>query len=121
MQLEQDLLALERQFWTGNADFYRQHLDEKCLTAFTDMAGVKSKEAIAGMLKEEGETWRNLKIDEKGFIVLDPNAVILTYEASGDRKNGEHYQALVSSGYVRRNGNWKLAFHQQTPLGEKKH
>ena len=121
MKLEQDLMELERKFWTGNAEFFRQHLDEKCLTAFKDRAGVQNKEAIAGMVKE-GETWRNLKMDEKGFVVLDPNAVILTYEADGDRKNGEHYQAVVSSGYVRRDGGWKLAFHQQTPLvDERKH
>lgn len=28
----------------------------------------------------------------------------------------EHYHALVSSGYVRREAGWKLMFHHQTPL-----
>jgi hypothetical protein len=32
------------------------------------------------------------------------------------RPEGERYRALVSSGYVKRNGSWKMMFHQQTPL-----
>jgi hypothetical protein len=42
---------------------------------------------------------------------------VLSYEASAKRgASGEAYHALVSSGYVKRGGEWKLAFHQQTPL-----
>jgi hypothetical protein len=32
------------------------------------------------------------------------------------RADGKRYAALVSSAYVKRNGSWKLAFHQQTPI-----
>jgi hypothetical protein len=42
---------------------------------------------------------------------------LLTYRASAVRGNGEPYEARVSSGYVRRNGGWKLMFHAQMPLG----
>jgi hypothetical protein len=35
------------------------------------------------------------------------------------RDNGEAYEALVSSAYVRRDGQWKMAFHHQTPLAGK--
>jgi hypothetical protein len=115
MKLEQDLLAREMQFWVGNADFFRQHLNDTCLTASKDHAGVQPREAIAANVAQ-GDSWRSLTIDEKGFLVLGEDAVILTYEASGSRKNGTRYRALVSSGYVRRDGAWKLAFHQQTPL-----
>jgi len=123
MQLQQDLITLEKQFWGGDADFYRRNLDEECLTAFADIAGVRGKEEIAGMVEKDRPRWRNLKIDQKGFIALDRDTAILTYEANADRANGEHYHALVSSGYVKRDGEWKLAFHQQTPLGQtpKKH
>jgi hypothetical protein len=41
---------------------------------------------------------------------------ILTYEARAVRGEGETYNALVSSAYARRNGTWKMVFHQQTPL-----
>ena len=118
MKLEQDLLAREMQFWVGNADFFRQHLNDTCLTASVDHPGLQPKEAIAASVTQS-DSWRSLTIDEKGFLSLGEDAAILTYEASGNRKNGTRYRALVSSGYVRRDGAWKLAFHQQTPLEEK--
>ena len=44
-----------------------------------------------------------------------PDTAIVTYEAHAKRATGEPYAALVSSGYVKRNGEWKMTFHQQTP------
>lgn len=115
MTTEQDLFALERQFWTGDADFYRKNLDDKCLVAFTEMSGLMNKEDVAGMIKE-GQRWGDLDLKKKGFLELPGESVFITYEASAKRPGGEPYKAVVSSGYVRRNGGWKMAFHQQTPL-----
>lgn len=115
MSLQTDLLALEKKFWSGDAGFYRNNLDDKCLTVFTKMAGVQSKDAIADMVAGDSQRWEDLKIDEKGLVEPTRDMAILSYEASAQR-GGQRYKALVSSGYVRRNGAWKLAFHQQTPL-----
>lgn len=115
MALGQDLMRLEKGFWTEGADYYRDHVDEACLLAFTEMAGVHSNEEIAEMNPGAGN-WRNVELDEKGVVELSDGAVVLTYEASAERKTGEPYRALVSTGYVKRDGKWKMAFHQQTPL-----
>jgi hypothetical protein len=40
--------------------------------------------------------------------------------ASAVRGDAEPYEASVSSGYVKRGGNRKMMFHQQTPLGSAK-
>ena len=40
-------------------------------------------------------------------------------EATERRADGKLCSALVSSGYVRRGQDWKMAFHQQTPLASK--
>jgi hypothetical protein len=45
-----------------------------------------------------------------------PNVAILSYEAYATRHDGQPYHAVVSTGYVRRGGAWKMTFHQQTPL-----
>jgi hypothetical protein len=116
MTLETDLHALEQQFWTGDEEFYRSHLDDKCLVAFVDMAGVMSKEDIAKMVSKDPPHWHNLKITGKGFVQPSDTVAVLSYQASGDRDRGGHYEAIVSSGYVKRKGQWKMAFHQQTPL-----
>lgn len=115
MALEQDLMTLEKGFWTQGGDYYREHVDEECLVAFAEMAGVHSNEEIAGMNPGAGN-WRNVRLDEKGLVQLSDDAVVLTYEVDAERASGEPYKALVSSGYVKRNGDWKMAFHQQTPL-----
>jgi hypothetical protein len=117
MALEQDLLKLEKGFWTEDADYYREHVDEECLLAFADFAGVRGNEEIASMRGDSN--WTNINLDEKGLAHLSNEAVVLTYEVSADRKSGEPYKALVSTGYVKRDGEWKMAFHQQTPLDVK--
>jgi hypothetical protein len=114
MSLETELLELEKHFWTGDAEFYRSHVSDHCLLAFKEMAGVKSREDVAATVKE-GQRWRELEVDKAGMVKLGDGAAILTYRASATRPDGERYEALVSSGYVKRGSEWKLAFHQQTP------
>ena len=119
MTLQTDLTALEKQFWNGDAEFYRSHLDDKCLVAFPTMAGVKTKDEIAAMAKSDQPQWKNLQIRDKGFVEPMKGMAVLSYEADGQRATtGERYHAFVSSGYVQRDGEWKLAFHQQTPFDE---
>jgi hypothetical protein len=113
--VEQELLALERKFWTGDAAFYEQNVGESCLVAFNrDMAGVMSNKDLAATFKD-GNRWRDLEIELKGLVMPSDDMAILSYEARATREGGEHYAALVSSGYARRGGRWKLVFHQQSP------
>jgi hypothetical protein len=71
MNLRDNLLAMEQRLWSGGATDYRRTLDDDCLVAFSEAAGVTSREVIADQ---------------------------------------------ADSGYVRRDGDWKMMFHQQTPL-----
>jgi hypothetical protein len=113
--VEKDLLALERQFWTGDAAFYERNVDESCLVAFNrDMAGVMSNKEIAATVKD-GARWQDLEIELKGLVTPSDDTAILSYEARAKRQNGEPYAALVSTGYAKRDGRWKMVFHQQTP------
>ena len=112
--LEQDLIALERQFWSSKPEAYLQNADDGCLVAFPQMAKVMSREEMAGMAQEG--RWSDVTIDKRGLVALTEKVAILTYEASAKGVDGQLYHALVSSAYAKRNGNWKLAFHQQTPL-----
>ncbi|HEX6994871.1 MAG TPA: hypothetical protein VF339_12070 [Gammaproteobacteria bacterium] len=115
MALQDELLALEEGFWTGNADYYRDHVDDRCLTAFVEMAGIFGKDEIARTVGD-GVRWQDVQLSPKGLVVPTDDFALVTYEASATRGNGVPYRALVSSGYVRRAGTWKLAFHQHTPL-----
>jgi hypothetical protein len=114
MNLERHLLELDRRLWSGGADEYREILDDDCLVAFTKMAGVSDREAVAGAA-EGNQRWRDVKLDSQGMLRPTDDVAILTYRATAKRGD-EPYRALVSSGYVERDGEWKLMFHQQTPL-----
>jgi hypothetical protein len=115
MSLLDDLLKLERGFWNGGADFYRQNLDDVCITVFTEMAEAFKRDEVASMIKD-ADRWRDININVKGFLEPAPGFAILTYAVNATRKNGDPYAAFVSSGYVVRNGAWKMVLHQQTPL-----
>lgn len=115
MALEDDLFALEEKFWPGDAQFYRAHLDERCIVSFTEMAGLMAKEQIAGMIKE-GQRWRDLKLTRQGFYQPTEDVAIITYKVTATRDSGAPHQAHVSTVYVRRADGWKMALHQQTPL-----
>ena len=96
MSLEQDLLAIEKRFWTGGAEVYRQHADANCLVVFTEMAGVMAKDDIAR--SAEAGRWKDVAIKPKGLAELSAGSAIIAYECTAKRKDGQPYHALVSSG-----------------------
>jgi hypothetical protein len=114
MELQDELLAIEEELWTGGAAPYQEHLDDECLVAFTEMAGVSTREQIAETV-EGDERWRDLEIDVQGLHRPADGVVVLTYRADAARGD-DRYRALVSSVYVLRDYGWKMTFHQQTPL-----
>jgi hypothetical protein len=115
MTIQDELTPIERGFWTGDAGYYRENLDDECVTVFAEMAGKFRKDQIAGMIKDK-DRWRDLKLDVKGCLEPAPGFAILTYAVTASRHNKSPYAAVVSSVYVRRNGAWKMVMHQQTPL-----
>ncbi len=114
MKLQDDLLAMERKLWSGGKAEYQRTLDDDCLVAFTEMAGVSSRDKIAA--QADGARWNDVNLEVEGFLQPTQDVAFLTYRASAVRANADPYEARVSSSYVRRNGGWKMVFHQQTPL-----
>jgi hypothetical protein len=110
-----ELLALERGFWTGDSVFFRKHTDDDCLIAFPRMAGVMSNTDLAETAKNPNR-WKDLEIELKGIVEPANGVVLLSYQASVLREDGEPYKSLVSTGYVKRSDGWKMMFHAQTPL-----
>lgn len=115
MPTTDDLLAIERSLWSDGPKAYQRHLDDECLIVFTEMAGVSTRDEVAAMVAD-GPRWKDLDIEVQGLAQPTPDTAILTYRASATRGEDERYEAVVSSGYVRRDGAWKMMFHQQTPL-----
>ncbi|AWC24302.1 hypothetical protein CO731_03786 [Aminobacter sp. MSH1] len=110
-----ELLELEREFWTGDEQFFAENADRECLVAFPEMACVMSNADLAATAKKPNR-WRNLEIKLQGIVEPGSDIVVLTYEAKAVRENGEPYSALVSTGYVHRLQGWKMMFHAHAPL-----
>lgn len=115
MASEKELLEIEKGFWTLGEAYYKAHADKECLVAFPEMARTMSNPDLAATAKDVNR-WRDVSMNLKGMVEPGSDVVMLTYEASATRDGGEHYAALVSTGYVRRADGWKMMFHCQTPL-----
>ena len=115
MANKQELLDIERGFWTGDSAYYEANADVECLVAFPQLAKAMTNSELAGTASKPNR-WRDLDIKLKGMVEPGSDIVMLTYEARATRENGESYAALVSSGYVHRADGWKMMFHAQTPM-----
>jgi hypothetical protein len=118
MSLQDELVAIERKLWSGGKAAYRRTLDDSCLLAFVAMAGVSSRDAIAD--QADASRWRDLHMEVEGFLQPTADVALVTYLAHVLRADHRPYTARVSSGYVKRGADWKMMFHQHTPLDTSK-
>jgi hypothetical protein len=111
---QNEILEIERQFWTEGPKVYHAHADETCTVVFAQMAQTMKRDAIAATA--EAGRWRDVSLVSKEFRELSRDAVLFVYECKATRKDGASHYAYASSVYVKRSGGWKLAFHQQTEI-----
>lgn len=117
MTLEDDLFRIEEGFWLRGREHFLEHLDATCLLVFPqagEMHGVFDREDVAATATASNR-WRDLVMGDRHMLVAGQTAIV-SYRAQVTRADGEPYTALVSSGYVNRDGAWKLAFHQHSPI-----
>jgi hypothetical protein len=113
MSLRDDLYDLERKLGDGNGDTYREHLADDAVVVVPGQALSKEETAQA---MDASPGWDELSFDDERFVQLGDDTALLSYRFSGRRGEDFRYTALMGSLYVRRDGSWKMAFHQQTPL-----
>ncbi len=117
MPLQDDLFAMEERFWTSGPDYYARHLAPAAVMVLPEPTGVLVRDEIASSV--EGARWSEVSLEEHRVLELTDRSALVTYKATALRDNEPPYVARASSAYVRgRDGGWKLAFHQQTPLPE---
>src|SRR4051794_22895429 len=114
-----DLTALERQGWDALSSdgqtaraFYEPVLDDGVLMLLPGGWVLDDRAAIVESMS--GQPWSRYRLDDLRSSRPTPDTGLVTYSAVAER-DGQTYRALMSSLYVRRGGEWKLAFHQQTP------
>jgi hypothetical protein len=59
--------------------------------------------------------WERFEITDPQAVPLGRDAGALVYRVVAHRAGEEPYAAVISSTFVREDGAWRLAFHQQSP------
>ena len=112
------LYAIEEEGWRAlctsgeaAADFYRDVLAEDVTMVFPGFVVADRQQVIDSM---GGSPWSSFTLRDKRAMDVG-DVVFLTYASTSKRGDDPEYNALITSAYVRRDGEWRLAFHQQTP------
>ena len=110
------LWDLEEKFWTGDAKFHDARLAGDAYMVLPEASGALGRditlEALTG-----ADRWHKIGMAERHLVELSEDAAALVYSVTAKREEeGRPYHALCSSAYVRNDGKWHLAVHQQTPM-----
>jgi hypothetical protein len=112
-----ELIAVEREGWDAlvagrGGEYYERKLAPQARMAFP--FGVLTRgEAIAAM--DEAPPWASYEMIEPTVVELTEDSAIVVYRAVAQRPGQDAFSAVISSTFVRNGGEWKLAFHQQSP------
>jgi hypothetical protein len=120
MSLETQLLEVEKRLWRNDAELYHDNLTDEALLVFPETGVITRDVAVDAILLENagGRRWAEVDFEEVRSVQLTEDVALLTYRVSARWEHeASEYPALASSVYVKREGAWKLAFHQQSPLG----
>jgi hypothetical protein len=114
MNSDADLLALEKDFWTGGARFYDEHLAHNATMVLPPPTGVLHRDRILSSI-EQTPRWQSVRIHDPFIARPAENVAVVTYQAEALRRRKEApYNAAVTSVYTRADNGWRLAFHQQS-------
>jgi ketosteroid isomerase-like protein len=118
-----DLMELERQGWEAlaagrGAEFYGRVMTEDAIVVVPGMV-LDRAQTLASW--EGTAPWREFSLTGEQVLPLGADSALVTYEVTARRPGDQQpYRAQLTSVYVAADdhddGEWRLAFHQQTPL-----
>ena len=119
MDPHDELIPLEIDGWHAlSADgaaakaFYGRVLDDAVVMLLP--GGLRLTDRAAILDSMGGAPWTSFDLEDPQVVRLGEDGSVVVYGVVAVR-DGAEYSALVSSAYVRRDGAWRLALHQQTP------
>ena len=113
-----DLKALERAGWdslcagTGHT-FYGSLMTPDGVMVLAHGEVLDRDEVVASL--EDSPRWDSYSLADVRLVPLGSDSAALVYRARASRR-GTELSALMSSTYVRHDGDWRLALYQQTVI-----
>ncbi|GEP10296.1 DUF4440 domain-containing protein [Methylobacterium gnaphalii] len=105
--------SFEKSLWTGDADHYRELVDDACLMVLPHppfvMSGAQAIEAVANTPR-----WTEAELSKGQITRPQEGLIVIAYHARAARE-GETYEAYCTSTYRRlSHEEWRVVQHQQT-------
>lgn len=118
MEATHELVDLEEKGWHAlvsgrGAEFYDAFLADEAVMALP--IGILDRDACVEAIAQ-AEPWASFELTDVRVIVLGQESVVVAYQAKAQREGQPEYNAVMSTTYVRDDGEWLIAFHQQTPI-----
>lgn len=115
-----ELIELERAGWDALSDsgdaatrYYDEVLADDVLIIMPGGMVIDDRQQVVDSMG--GAAWSRYELQDERVLELDDDTAVVAYRGTATR-GGEDYEALFNSTYVRKDGDWKLALHQQTPV-----
>tara|TARA_R110002020_G_scaffold26365_6_gene85232 strand:- start:409 stop:747 length:339 start_codon:yes stop_codon:yes gene_type:complete len=112
--MQDPLWNIERSLWLDGVDAWQAHLAPSCIMAFGPTGVLQDAQIIDSLA--QAPRWVDVTMSDTTLIRPATDVAVLAYGARARRHGAEPYQALCTSTYVRRDGKWTIAQHQQTPV-----
>lgn len=112
-----ELWTEERDFWLAGAAEAARKLDDGCLMALAPPGGapgILTRRKVVASLSD-APRWQEVGFAERASIQTD-EVCVLAYRATARRAGAETYRALCTTTWIRRDGDWRILQHQQTPV-----
>lgn len=119
MTRHDELVELEREAWAAlstegaAAPFYDDLLAKDVLMLLPGGTVIDDRTQVVDSMS--GTPWSSFELADERVIDLTEDSAVVAYRATAVRE-GHEYSALFNSTYVREDGEWRLALHQQTPV-----
>jgi Domain of unknown function (DUF4440) len=119
-EILQELLTIERTLWENNAEVYRDTYAAEAVLIFPGVGRIDRETAIAAIKQEnaEGHAWAEVRFDDVvgHWLTTDTGALISYVATARWNYQSTASQVLCATAYVRRDGAWRVALHQQTSI-----
>ena len=120
MTVHDELTELEHDAWRAlstdgeaAAAFYDRVLASDVLMLLPGGLVIDDRRAVLESMR--GPPWDDFTFIDERVVELGEQCAVVAYQVMAHRADQE-YEALFNSTYVREDGAWRLALHQQTPL-----
>ncbi len=107
--------SFEESLWTGDADHYRECVDDECVMVVpTPPYVLTGPQAVAAVA--DTPRWQRVAFSDRQIMRPQEGLIVIGYTAHAERDDAQAYVAHCTSTYRRlEHERWSVVQHQQTP------